>query len=184
MVIDKTGTSQPRKKNPNHFLHYERDGRQHEVTLDCTYLSIIFAQRLQKTSVTYRHPGGLMEMKHQMSWKGPNPSSDFHRNCPVPSQHHADPLLERGDPDFSDEDTFLNPGLTSYTVSHFSSHSHLPLKSSTKPQTTFVGLRPDSSFRAKAAYSCCHTHVGCVQTSHPEGWKIPVLGPKPCLMLH
>lgn len=54
---------------------------------------------------------------------------------------------------------------------------HLPLKFSTKPQTTFVGLRPDSSFRAKVSYSCCkNTPAGYVQTSHLEGiqegdWK-------------
>lgn len=104
-----------------------------EVILDCTYLSIIFTQGLQKTLGTYRHPGDLMEMKHQMPWKGPNPSSDFHRNCPVPSQHHADPLLERGDPDFSEEDTFLNPNLIAYTVSHVSSHTHSSPLQNPKP---------------------------------------------------
>jgi len=79
-----------------------------EVMLDCTYLSNCFTQRLQKTSLTYHRPGSLMEAKHQMSWKGPNPSSDFHQNCPVQSQHHADLLLERaGEPDFSEKDSFL-----------------------------------------------------------------------------
>lgn len=75
-----------------------------QVTLNCTHLSILFAQGLQKTSVTYHHLGSLMEVRHQMSWKGPNSSFDFHQNCLVQSQHHADPLLERRELDFSEED--------------------------------------------------------------------------------
>lgn len=70
--------------------------------------------------MTYHHPGSLMEVKHQMSWKGPNSSSDFHQNCPVQSQRRADHPLEReGEPDFSEEDTFLNPNLIAYTVRPF-----------------------------------------------------------------
>lgn len=102
----------------------------------------LFTQGLQKAPGTYHHPGSPMEVKCQTSWMGQNSSSEVHQNCPVQSQHHADPLLEReGEPEFSEEDTFLTPDLTAYPVTQVSTWFPPSTEALYKTQTHVYGFK-------------------------------------------
>lgn len=126
-----------------------------------------------------------MAVRHQMSWKGPNSSSDYHRNCPAQSQHRADSVLER-EQSFILVKTLPNPNLISHTQKGFFLFPTFHWGLVPHPNSLGWVIRLDESLRAKAAYFCCNGDPCCV-CAEMEGtrgggwkWKLWQFGPKDC----